>query len=140
MISSFVYLCAWIFEKTHLDLDTCQKTHYFIYGCVETNSSYLQDKSAWLVMANWGAIKDLKPSITWCPIRRKRRRRRRFNLPMAKVCLDQYFVTSHCWRPLQIRGIESHLGKMLALHYQNQRCVRSTFCLKCVDMDFVAET
>jgi hypothetical protein len=27
MISSFIYLCAVIFEKTHLDLITCQKTH-----------------------------------------------------------------------------------------------------------------
>jgi len=28
MISSFVYLCTLVFEKTHLDLITCQKTHY----------------------------------------------------------------------------------------------------------------
>jgi len=90
-------------------------------------------------MADWGAMKDLEPFITWCPARRRRRRRRRFNLPVAEVCLDQYFVASHCWCPLQIRGIDSHLGRMLALHCQNQRCVRSTFCLKCVDMDFVAE-
>ncbi len=91
-------------------------------------------------MADWGAMKDLEPFITWCPARRRRRRRRRkFNLPVAEVCLDRYFVASHCWCSLQIRGIDSHLGRMLALHCQNQRCVRSTFCLKCVDMDFLAE-
>jgi hypothetical protein len=31
MISSFVYLCALIFEKTHLDLITYQKMHCLIF-------------------------------------------------------------------------------------------------------------
>jgi hypothetical protein len=29
MISSFIYLCTFIFEKTHLDLITCQKDALF---------------------------------------------------------------------------------------------------------------
>ncbi len=66
MISSFIYLCALIFEKTHLDLITCQKTQCFIYVCVEIDSSYLQDINAWSMMVNLGAMKDLEPFIIWC--------------------------------------------------------------------------
>jgi hypothetical protein len=74
------------FWKIHLDLITCQKTHCFIYECVEIDSSYLQDRNASLVMVNWGAMKDVEPFITWCPTRREKK----FNLHVAKVCFNQY--------------------------------------------------
>ncbi len=123
MISSFVYLCILLFEKTHLDLITCQRRTISF----EIDSSYLQDISAWLVMVNWGGMKDLEPFITWCPTRK---RRKIFNLFVAEVRFNQCFITCHCWCPLQIKGIGFHLRKMLVLHYQSQRCVRSTLCLK----------
>jgi hypothetical protein len=42
MISSFVYLCALIYEKPHLELITCQKMHSLIFSFFKMSLTFFK--------------------------------------------------------------------------------------------------